>query len=466
MMLSGGRFVLVILLASRLSLADFGRFTFTQWLVDITFVSLSFGMNTSGNRYFAEYLPRAAQLRAFQRLFARWAVPVVILTATLSPLAALGFGQGLSTRQMLLQATWSCASTAWALLVARAQGLKQFRRVAFAHAGYVIVAIGGVLLLPRGGAASLDAAMSVVVLATAVAAALLWIPLPGAEAGAELGEAALDYRKLRQFALNIWIAETVAAVVWSRGELSVVRTMSSATEVAHYAVALQLASIAIIGTMLLTGALFPHLTTLFGNGEHVEMARVSRRATDWLLLVSSVLGIALMAFGPELLRVVFGHGFSDVRTSLAVLGLGSIGLASLSSSQVAQLISNARFSRDVNTLGAVLLLGLALAMVQLLGTTGAAVARSIVWGMVGLAFTTYAYVRTDGMAVSWRNLVFTVAVTSCCFAAAVSLDLSLWVRGAGWCVASLGLVLGIRDRDDGRSLLSQICLRLRVPRRP
>lgn len=452
--LTGGRFLMTMVLAKKLGVSEFGRFAFSQWLVDMVFLSLAFGLPGTASRFFAELRTQSANLLAFERWFLPRSLFVIVAVAVVSPLVALTFNGEVDLKYALLQAGWSASAAVWALLLARAQGLQQFRRLAVSNGVYVAIALGGCTMLLKEGA-PVSTAMMLVVIATMAAAITTWLPLPIPE-DKQIGESSdLNVRMLKMFGINIWITNLVGALVWSRGELMIVRAELGVTDVAIYSVALSLAGIATQGLMLLTGALGPHLTQMWGAGKHEEAINLCRRTTDILTLTAGILAIFLMAFAPELIHFSFGSAYAEAEGSLAILGLGTIGLASAAANQLLQIKTNGVFALKTNLIGAFGLFVAAIPLVKAVGIDGAAMSRILVQIGVG-AMTIYVAHRLVSVnTVNWINLAKIGLVIIIVVIFNFMGDYALYIRVLEFCLSVLTIVYWVRD-DDGRLIYSSL----------
>lgn len=452
--LTGGRFLITIILAKKLGVNEFGSFAFAQWLVDMVFLSLAFGLPGSASRFFAEFKTQPANLLAFQGWFLPRALVVVLAVAVTSPLVALWINGQVEMRFALLQAGWSASAAVWALLMARAQGLQQFKRITLSNVVYVVVALAGCILLPTEGV-PVTSAMLLVMAATTAAAIATWIPLPLNEHEEAAARSDLDRRMLKVFGLNIWISSLVSALVWSRGEIVIVRTELGVSNVAIYSIALSLVGIATQGLMLLTGAIGPHLTQLWGADKREEAVNLCRRITDLLTLVAGILTLFLIAFAPELIRFTFGPAYAGAETALVILVIGTVGLTSAAANYLLQIQTNGVFARNANFVGAFGLFAAAIPLVNLGGIDGAATARAFVQVGIGVMTLYFASRLVSANVVNWQNqakvgLVIILVVIFHTVAAH-----TLYIRALKFCMAALVLLFWLRD-DHGCFIYSNL----------
>jgi O-antigen/teichoic acid export membrane protein len=461
--LAGGRFVVTILLAKKLGVTEYGRFAFSQWLVDTIFLTLAVGLPGSATRFFAEFRSQSQKLLAFERWFLTRSLLAVVAIAVASPLVAAWFSMGVDLKFAFLQAAWSISAAVWALLLARAQGLQQFKRVAMSNGVYVVIALGGCSLLPNEGV-DIFSAMLLVMLATAASALASWVPCPKSVNAQSSKGTSLDLRMLKVFGINVWITGLVSSLVWSRGELVIVRQELGVSDVAIYSIALSLVGIATQGLMLLTGALGPHLTQMWGDRKYEEAIDLCRRITDILSLMAAILSIFLMTFAPELIRFSFGPAYAESRGLLAILGLGTIGLTCAAANQLLQIKTDGVFARNANLIGVFCLFATAITMTKMIGIDGAAISRVFVQVGVGVV-TLYAVHRLVSVdAVNWINQGKIALVTISVLVLTTVRDHELNVRVAAFCSSSLVLVFWLRDADGSpiyRRLLHRIFIVLK-----
>jgi O-antigen/teichoic acid export membrane protein len=456
--LTGGRFLLTVQLAKMLGVSEFGRFAFSQWLVDMIFLSIAFGLPGSASRFFAELRTQSANLRAFEGWFLPRSMFIVVVVAVASPLVALAFNGNFDLKFVLLQAVWSASAAAWALLLARAQGLQQFKRVALSNGVYVVIALAGCAVLPKEGVQVLSA-MLLVTLATTASALATWLPLPISNGRQTAESADLDFRNLKIFSINIWITSLLSALVWSRGELVVVRTELGVSDVAIYSIALSLVSIGTQGLMLLTGALGPHLTQMWGEGKQEEAIGQCRRITDMLTLAAGIASLFLIAFAPELIRFTFGATYAQAKTTLAILGLGTIGLGCAAANQLLQIKTNGAFARNANFIGSIGLFTAAIPLVKIAGIEGAALARVSVQIIVGVITLYYARRLINCNIVNWLNQAKIGLIIFASFILKFILEYSLYIRVIEFFLTAGIIIFWLRD-DKGKTIYKNCINRL------
>lgn len=458
--LTGGRFLVTIILAKKLGVSEFGRFAFSQWLVDMIFLSLAFGLPGSASRFFSEFKSQSTNLLAFERWYLPRAFVVVLAVAVASPLVALAFHGEVDLKFALLQAGWSVSAALWALLMARAQGLQQFKRIAVSNGVYVVIALAGCTLLPNEGV-PVSSAMLLVMIATAAAALTNWVTLPITKNDATSPGSDLNGRMLKIFGLNVWISSLVSALVWSRGEIVIVRAELGVSEVAIYSIALSLFGIATQGVMLFTGAVGQHLTQMWGAGEHENAISLCRRFTDMLTLVAGFLSSFLILFAPELILFTFGPAYADAVGAMAILGLGAIGFTSAAANQMLLIRTNGVFGRNASIIGAFVLFITAVLLIKLIGVEGAALSRALV--LLGVGVMTLYFTRrlVSDRSVNLENPAKVFLVISIVILINFIFSHALYLRALEFCLSVLVIVYWLRD-DDGGFLLIGLLNRFHI----
>ena len=403
--LLSGRLLANILFAKTLGVTEFGKFVFSQWVIEMIFLGLAFGLPGSAGRFYAQWRTNTPRLLKLETWF--WSRTLFILPAValISSLTLVVFNNEENLNILLLQAGWAASSAFWALLLARAQGLQKFKRVAFSNGTYVFTTlIAFALLLNESMTVSL--VMLIALFATILAAIVCWIPLPIDEKiKLKIKEKKISFRKVNIFGLNIWISGLVGAFVWSRGEIGVIRAELAISDLAIYSIALTLSGIATQGLMLLTGAIGPHLTQMWGTEKRVEAINLCRNFTDILTLTVGFLSLFLIIFSKEIIYLSYGINYVDAKVLLAILGLGAIGLVSAAPNQLIQIQTNGIFSRNINFIGAAVLFITSFVLIKFLGVEGAALSRALTQNFVGFATLYYAYRNISKQTVNWINQV-------------------------------------------------------------
>jgi O-antigen/teichoic acid export membrane protein len=449
--LTAARFALIAIVARRLSQAGFGQFAYAQWLIDLAFLICSLGAPGVASRYVAEYSTRPEKLAA---LILRWrpfafGLPAVTSGGVL--LGALVSGLHLSEATTAMLALWAAASGLWSMQTATLTGLQRFDLIFRANMLAGAIMLTGALALPLHGD---DLALPCGLMAIACgAAAMVGITATRHLVGGVVGSIEPDgWRSIRGYAFNIWITALLWSLVWSRGEMPIVRIYLGDAGVAQYAAAMTLFGGAIQGVMLAVSGIASQLTMLWGSGRRDDAIATARSVMDVQLIFCGAGALLLICLGPELISLAFGNAYRQASMPLAVFAVGLLAIAVSSQSHLLQIATDARFSRDTMLLGLLLLFGTTIVLTPLLGLSGAAVARSGTMLLLALISLVEVTRRWGKVAVSGRNVLVVAAVVGVTVLAATWKDGSrLLLRAALLSAALVVLAVAMRDRH-GRIL--------------
>lgn len=461
LLLTGSRFALSAIIARRLTEVGFGQFVYAQWLVDIAFLVCSLGATGAASRYMAEFRSNADRLDAFLLIWRPWALALPFFAGIGVVIGAHLSGVELELTAMLLLALWAVTSGLWAMQTAGLSGFQRFDLIFLANLLAAILMMAGAFWLPlgNGSPASLFGLM-----ATAAGVA----SLPGlSQTLRPRGNASppklpiADLKMIRKYALNMWLIALLWALVWSRGEVTIVRHYLGDAGVASYAAALTLFSGAVQGVMLGLAAVAPQLTRLWGEGHLDEALATARRVMDFQLLVCGMGASVLICLGPELLLLVFGANYREQSVTLATLSVGLIAMALANQNHLLQIATDGRFSRNSSIIGLLLLGCLATTIAPLSGVEGVALARlATVLLLAALSAFTF-YRKWGASGISIRNLVIVFGlVAGTAFIVAQASGKDLVVRCLVLLFNLVCLLLLVRNAD-GRSTLLSLHFRIR-----
>jgi O-antigen/teichoic acid export membrane protein len=384
---TASRFVLLAIAARRLEPIGFGQFAYSQWLVDVVFLVTALGANGVAGRYFAEYTADPARSARLRRHWIRWAVVLPVVAAAITAIAALALHLFPSGGGYVVLALWAVSSGWWAMQTAALTGSQRFGRLLAANVAAAVVMVGAALFAPAMGA-SVEVFLGVMALSSLVALALgIGLPLAPAPGSERRRGSDMPWSSIRRYALNVWVTALLWTLVWSRGELPVVRSFMGDAGVAQYAAALLIFFGAIQAVQLWVGGIAPHLTELLGSGRRAEAVALTRDLSDLQLLLCGLVAIAIAAVGPELMRLAFGASYGTSAESLTVLLVGLVTVSASLQSHLLQIATDAKFTRNVALFGLAVLYVVALLTVPSFGTVGAAVARVLtMWSMFALTY--------------------------------------------------------------------------------
>jgi O-antigen/teichoic acid export membrane protein len=445
--LTVSRFAFAAIVARRLVQAAYGQYAYGQWLIDLAFLVCSLGATGAVSRYAAEFRHDAGLLAAF---FRRWR-PFALGLPWVGSLAVLAgvwlSGMALTPFALVMLACWAVANGMWAMQTAALTGLQRFDLIFAANAFAGLVIVTGALLLPLVPSDP-GRLFGLMALASGGGAVVgLSITFRQGKVQVDAIESA-RWRTIRGYAMNIWVTALLWSLVWSRGEMPIVRGYLGDVGVAHYAPALTLFGGAVQGVMLGVAGVAPQLTRLWGEGRQAQAVATARAVMNVQLLLSAGAALVLICLGPELVTLAFGKAYVDAAKPLAIFGLGLVAMSVSLQNHLLQIATDARFTRNTTLLGLLLLFSTAFLLIPRLGLDGAALARG--GTLVALAgISSLAVVHRWGRkATSARNLTIAFAVTGAAAMSVLShalegLDARLMLLIAGWAA----LILGMRDQN-------------------
>lgn len=405
----GSRFALSAIAARRLSEMGFGQFAYAMWLVDISFLACSLGAAGTVSRYASEFRGDEPKLAAFMGRWRRRAVAVPFLSVaavvTMAKLSGLEFTFG----SLAVLALWTMLQAGWALQTAALTGSQRFDKIVVANMAAAVVMLVGitVIALPSDDLSSLFALMA----ASAMTAILLGHSgVRRLGTGLPVEMTATQWRSIRVYGFNMWLTPLLWSLLWSRGEFPIVRALAGDQGAAHYAAAMTVFGGAVQVMTLGVYGVMPHLTHLLGEGHVQRAVKTAENVMSLQLLVCGHAGLLLICFGPELMTLAFGDAYRGAAGMLVILGSALPAMALATQNHLLQIATDGRFSRDTSLLGVIVLMGLALILVAVGGLSGAALARALTMGLLGLITVLFVRYRWTPSAISVRNLLIVLGV--------------------------------------------------------
>lgn len=412
LVIAGSRFLLLAILARRLSTAGFGQFAYAQWLVDIAFLAVAFGANGVASRYLAEFGNDTSRRTLLMRRWLPWALGLPLLAGGAAAAAASFSGLRLSSAGYAALGAWTIGNGWWAMQTAALIGQQRFDLILRANLTASTIIILGAALLP------LENSSPEILFICMAFATLLACSFGIRHNLAHFAKAAgtqgieLPWGRIRAYALNVWLTGLLLSLVWSRGELPVVRAHLGDHGVGQYTATLALFFGATHAVMVWVGGIAPHLTTLWGSEQKEEALRLARKLSDAQMLISGIAAVLLASLAPEILSLAFGSAYREGALPLAILLLALVTLSGSVHNHLLQLSTNGTFNRNVALGGVVLLYAAALMAVPWLGINGAAIARALTMWAVFLSLLFMVRRLWGHAALSGRNSVVAIGVIS------------------------------------------------------
>ena len=348
---------------------------------------------------------------------------------------------------------WCCASGFLAMKTAALMGLQRFDLIFQSNLVLAVIMISGVLILQEGHQNLVDI-FTLMGIACALSALIgsksLYIESRGIVGSLNKTQ----FNQLITYAVNTWITTLLWSLVWSRGELPIVRHYLGDDAVAEYVASLTLYGGAVAAVMLAVSGVSPQITSYWGSGKHEVAIQLCRKLMDAQLLISGIGSAALIWLAPELMRIAFGDRYSMSANLLSILALGLPALTLASHNHLLQIITNAKYNRNTTIAGLFFLFFFSLVGVIYFGIYGAALSRAITL-ILTATMTIYYYLTKWGKSsISvWNISIVMVAEIMSTIATIEFSGIPFLSRLFIFIFISIFLLIFIRDR-----LSKPICL--------
>jgi O-antigen/teichoic acid export membrane protein len=407
--MTASRFAVTAILARRLATDAFGVYAYSQWLIDIGFLVCTFGATGVASRYLAEYRHQPDMMVAVLRRWRPFSVALPFAAALAAGAGAWVSGMPFDAATHMILLGWGLGSGLWGMHSAALIGLQRFDLIFASNLVAAGIMLVGALFVPM--AASPAPIFAVMAVATVVASLVGLRAISQASVGTEAILDLSQRRAISLYAVNIWLTALMWSLVWSRGEIPIIRSLLGDVAVAYYAVALTLYGGAVAGVMLAVSGVAPQVTRCWGEGNERAAVAICRKVMDLQLLLSGLGGLALIWLAPELMQLGFGEQYRDSALLLGILALGLPALTVSSHNHLLQIMTGARYNRNTTLLGVVLLLSLAWLCVSAFGVEGAAWSRAAVLLVLGTITAVVCWKRWGSAAIGVGNLAGVVLLS-------------------------------------------------------
>lgn len=361
-----------------------------QWLIDVSFLVFSVGLAGVATRYFPLTLGVGSEkFFSLNRWFIRTSAIGIILISCFASIAVLEFTRLHDLRLIAVVILYAIANSTYALFSARAQGLFQYKRFAVSSMIVVLAILAGLTLL-RGSDGLFDVLL-VMGVAYLIAGFFLVIYVPRKDSSLHtVPIEKVQEEQIYHYAKNVWVTSIVASLVWSRGELPLVKGYLSETAVGYYSIGLTITGIINQGVGLLTGALWPQIAQAWDKGNRKELMRFSCVVTNLLMLVAGVAAGFVICFAPYIVKLLFSEKYLPGADLVLIFALGALGLTCNCANAVVQIATDGKFGRNITIAGSVVLYTTAFIFISRFGIEGAALARTLT--QIGVAFMTLIWI--------------------------------------------------------------------------
>jgi len=354
-----------------------GRQSYIAFIVLTVVTFCNAGFSAAVPRYVGELLGRREPGKL--RSLVVWSWRIELAAATLGA-AALGVAAALGASPRLAWAFGAVAVFAGVLhkvpgsMLLGAQRWRQNAIVVLSTGVMSAVATVAVLLLGGGitGMFAVLAAANVVMLlwATSVARNLFGGSGTPRQPLGPLG------REILRFAVIASVPMVLTFLVFQRSEFFFLEHYSTNTQIALYSIAFS-AYLAFVAAPIAIGNMVaPAVGALHGAGQTSRVRSGYARGLRLVLFVAIPLTAALLAFGPTLIRLLYGNQYRGAGSIVLILvaPLPIVPLAGLSSGVLVGL-ARIGFPVVVSIVGGIIDLGLAALLVPHLAASGAAIAN-------------------------------------------------------------------------------------------
>jgi O-antigen/teichoic acid export membrane protein len=450
-----GRFALLAVLARKLPQSDFGQLAYIIWLVDISFLALAFGLNAAASRYLAEYHNDLEKRLAFLRHWSLAVCAISLLVLIVIVIATYQAELGVNRLTIGLIGLWAVTNSFWAMLTAALSGYQRFDVMLKAQLLSVGITLPAVIYIPSS---ALDLSVVISILAAMTLTQCLFARAIILDIIAAFRQSKVttkfNFKNIRVYSLNMWVVGLLGALVWSRGEMPVIRGLEGDTALAFYAAALLISSGAVQAVMLWVSGVAPQLTLKLSEGNVKEAVNISRGFADIQLVVAAFLAIFINLFSNFIVTLIYGSSYLPVAKLLTILSVGLIALSASAQNHLIQITSNGNFSRNLLIAGVLILYLLSLGLVPSLGLAGAATARVVAMWAIFLATCIYGRHLWGKHSFSYKNtaIVFCAVLLSNMRHETLAFDL---LNDVLLPIASIALLFLTTDRN-GNLLVKRI----------
>jgi O-antigen/teichoic acid export membrane protein len=449
---AGAVLIASVVMARGLGPEAFGRYVFAVFVYGAAAQVAVWGLPGATSRFLA--VARAggdedAQTATLQASLRGTLVGTGLATAAVALVALIG-GQGVQRSHLLAAAAVVIFLAPTQVLVSVLSGREQFRELAFWQilAGFVNPAATIVAVML--GANVLHILLIDVLVTAGAMGVLLRFTCPLPLRSLRLADTPEGFWR---FAWAYTALIVLGVVVFQRSEVLFLERYSTSSAVAMYGVAFGLAQIATRLTGPLMSAVGPALARIAGP----SAAAVERRPVQRAFHLSTVVGLAVSGIGwalaPAAIAFLYGEQFAEAARPARLLFLGAWAVAVASvPSGVAQASGRLRPLVIINSLGAVLNIGLDVALIPPLGPDGAALANTGAQSAIAVVLVVWLVRTVPGL--SLRSTALGVVPAVCGAMAALAFLalpplLALIAGGSAGLLAFgvVGRVLGVLDDE-------------------
>jgi O-antigen/teichoic acid export membrane protein len=420
--------VLTAVVARWLGPSGMGSYSLVTWFFAMAGILVNLGLVTTTMKYMAEALGRqddaeAAAILAYgmRRLLINGFV-ITALWLLAMPWAAAAYHQPSLVALMPFAALAIIPTSAMALCMAATQGLQRYGRVAMATATYAGILLFGSLSTLElgygiGGLLAVSAVAASVACLIYLTALSTWTPRWW-----RFKITSERRQLLRGYGASLMVLILLDAIVWQRSAVFFLGLWRPAQEVAFFAMAFGLATMAmklIPGTLV--GLLIPSMARSFGNGRLDHIASIYHLAGRWMAVLALPVAAGGAALSLPLVTSLYGPTYAPMAPILSIL-LASAALVNVfgfPASSVLYAVDGQRHMVKIGMVAAVANIALMALLVPTYGVLGATVATAFSQLLVLPPGAYYAGKLLGGIGPAWRRMP-AIALASLAMAAPVA----------------------------------------------
>jgi O-antigen/teichoic acid export membrane protein len=193
-----------------------------------------------------------------------------------------------------------------------------------------------------------------------------------------------EYKEVMSVAFTM-IFTSLSIILFTQTDLWIIGMYSSTESVGIYGAATKLVNLIILPLGIFSAIIPPLIASLHTSGDLIELTKVVRASSRWILSASMPVILMLIFEGNLILKYVFGTGFTAGYTALLILSAGQIINASTGLvGYLLQMTGGHRVLMKINIFWGILNVLLNIVLVPRLGIFGAALSTAFSLAMANI----------------------------------------------------------------------------------
>ncbi len=378
-------FLLTVLIARVLGPYSSGIYSYFIWLIGVLLLVGLMGGNLTVTRFVAEYKAKGKEEEIAYFIKKILKFQLILALSILIFLILLGFKLNFSfinikdpsiETYFLLAVIGFIPAVISSSLSALLQGLQRYKTLTLINLFIFLVQIPAVLLT-----LFLFKKIEILLLITVISYSLLslFYFYSARDFLKAKKDSVLDYKKIFNYGLSIYLITLIDAVIWQRSEIFFLGLFSTSDQIAFYSLSFGVVNAAILLTATsFNSVLLPTFVELKAKKAIASIKTGYFRTTKLLALVISPVSVGIFVLSTPLVNLLFGNEFISMAIVLKIL-VFSMAAAAIAGSGSALIYSQNKqwFIVKFGIPLAVLNIVLCLSLIPYYGAIGAAVASSI-----------------------------------------------------------------------------------------